>query len=163
MRKVVIICLLGLLFSLKTSAQDTCNCNVTADQLMLLVVNKARQNDNLKRAHLIYSEDYTLEEFDYAGVKKPTTKKTNIISGQVRKLAGFDLSIGELLQLLVTRDKFSFADPAEIIEDSKKYLEVRFSPKENLESTTTEDNAGVAFFTTEGVVSFPPPSTAVTT
>lgn len=143
MRKIAVFCLLWMVFSLKTNAQEACchnnHNNMSADQLMTLVVNKAKANDSLKRAKLIYTANTVREDLDYAGNLRSTERTKKTIDGKSRKLAGFDLGIGELLQVLTEKDEFNFASQTETTYNGRRVIIIEFHPKNDLISSTTED------------------------
>lgn len=142
MKRVAITAFLLLsVFCQKTEAQNTICCHdLTADQLMVLAVDKAKRNDRLKQSSLIYDENYVRKEFDYRGTLKSTEESTTTLKGEARKLAGFNLEIGGLLDMLRDRHIFSFADPKEtILKNGRHAFVIEFRPRDNLRYPTTED------------------------
>ncbi len=137
MKKAVLLVLLCLLFSLKTNAQEACCINLSANQIMSAAVTHTRENDRLKQARLIYNEVSTQKEFNYKGDKLSAKEEAETIDGLRSRLAGFDLSIGELLQILVVKHQFS--EPEEVILNNKSYWLINFYPKSGLIDNTTEN------------------------
>jgi hypothetical protein len=140
-RITAILLLLGLFFSFKTSAQGPCCITLPAEKLIVLAVDKAKQNDRLKQEKLTYVEHYTRNEFNFKMEPKSTERSTTTLSGQARKLAGFNLEIGGLLDMLRNRHEFSFAGQKDVIFDGngRPSLVLEFRPKDDLQYPTTED------------------------
>ena len=139
MRKALFLCLLPAVFSLKTNAQGIQN-NISAYELMTKAVISAHQNDKLKQQYLAYEETLLFDESNYRGEKKPTERSTKTIQGGKTQFAGFNLSIGDLLQTLVSRHEFYFGNPADVVlPNGKQCIVIEFYPKQNLESKTNED------------------------
>ena len=139
MRKMALVLFLLAVFSLKTSAQGICCQNLSADELMTEVVAKAKENDELKQKHLAFEETYLMEEFNFAGQKRSGEHSNKSITGERKQFAQFKMGIGDLLQILVARHQFSFADPEQVILNGRVCTVVEFRPKEGLTDITNED------------------------
>lgn len=139
MNRIAGICLLLAFFTSEVSAQETCCFDLTPDQILVLVIDKAKNNDEFKQKNISYKEDYVRNEYNYKNELKSTEKSTSILEGKARKLAGFDLALGNLLEVLRNKHDFSFVDPGIVIFEGKPVVILKFQPKPNLQYPTTED------------------------
>lgn len=109
-----------------------------ADVIMARALQKARDNERIKKERLLYEERYTVDEWDSEGNYKSHEEKRSTISNKNTRMAGMGINIYEAL---ATRYDFKMAKPDEIITiDNNLYSVIEFVPKPGLKLQITEDN-----------------------
>lgn len=127
MKKTAIFCLLGLLFSLKTSAQEDQEYT-DPYQLIKVVIQKARENDKLKNGLLIFDKTEIAYELDEFGNRKPgkpiSEEKTPQGKGRESKPLPLDMN-------LVLESSYNVEFNLNKVQflDGESVYAVNFSPK----------------------------------